>query len=362
MSETPAQAGTRAKAHLVQVFRWSPGTDAELAEILIAGIAMAVPILLAAAMGRFAAGLVVAFGALAAGRVAIGSNLRAQVRNLSAALAPAGVAAIAGALVAELGSLTDAALVVLVFMAAMVGGYSRFLVGATTRFILFLVIAASVLDGVTDRAGFLLLMGAGAAWTALLNVAFGALLRAGARIDSGADVAAPPQATAAQRFGRWRRSLATAAGWQYALRLGACLAVAGVLRSFWPDHHLHWIALTVALLSQRRLDALSVKTTQRALGTALGVVVASMLLVFRLSAWALVASIGLLAVVRPFFRARNYLLYSAIMTPLIIMIMDAGRPPDGKVLLDRLIATLAGVVLVIAANAIARTLLRASEE
>ncbi|MGH8746134.1 MAG: FUSC family protein, partial [Burkholderiales bacterium] len=243
----------------------------------------------------------------------------------------------------------------------MVGGYSRFLAGATTRFILVLVIAAAVLDGVGDRAGFLVLMGAGAACTALLNVARGALLRAAGRVESGAHAAAPRLATASQKFRRWRRSLAAAGGWQYALRLGACLAAAGALRSLWPDHHLHWIALTVALLCQRRPETVSVKTTQRALGTALGVVAASTLLAFRPSVWGLVAGIGLLAAMRPFFRGRNYLVYSAIMTPLIIMIMDAGRPPDGRVLLDRLTATLAGAALVIATNLIARRLLRAGE-
>ncbi|MGH8737797.1 MAG: FUSC family protein [Burkholderiales bacterium] len=343
------------------MLRWSPGTDAELTEVLIAGVRMAVPILLAGAIGQFAAGLAAAFGALVVGRIATGSNLGAQARNIATALVPAGVAAIAAAVVAGHGGLTDAVLVVLAFVAAMVGGYSRFLAGATTRFILVLVIAAAVLDGVGDRAGFLVLMGAGAAWTALLNVAFGALLRAAGRVESGAHAAAPRQATASQKFRRWRQSLAAAAGWQYALRLGSCLVVAGALRSLWPDHHLHWIALTVALLSQRRPETVSVKTTQRALGTALGVVAASTLLAFRPSAWGLVAGIGLLAAMRPFFRDRNYLVYSAIMTPLIIMIMDAGRPPDGRVLLDRLTATLAGAALVIAANLIARRLLRAGE-
>ena len=49
------------------------------------------------------------------------------------------------------------------------------------------------------------------------------------------------------------------------------------------------------------------------------------------SAAVLVASMGLLATVRPLLRARNYLLYSAIMTPLVVLIMDAGRPPEGGV-------------------------------
>ena len=49
-------------------------------------------------------------------------------------------------------------------------------------------------------------------------------------------------------------------------------------------------------------------------------------------------------------RVRNYLAYSAVMTPLIILIIDAGRAPDIGLLLDRLVATLIGAALVVGAN------------
>ncbi|MFZ1909693.1 MAG: FUSC family protein, partial [Burkholderiales bacterium] len=298
---------------------------------------------------------------LAAGRIAIGSSVGTQAWNTVAALAPACVASLAAALVAGNGWQTDALVVLLAAAAAALGGYSRPLVGASTRFILILVIAVAVLDDVSDRAGYLLLMAAGAAWTAFLNLVFGALFRVGGRVDSDANAATPSAATRAQRFRRWKRSLTTLSGWQYALRLGSCLAVAGGLRWLWPDHHLHWVALTVALLCQRQPEAVSIKTTQRGLGTALGVLVAGTLLALKPPAWSLVAGIGLLAAVRPLFQARNYLLYSAIMTPLIILIMDAGRPPAGHVLFDRLVATLVGAGLVIAANVVVAKLLRSGE-
>jgi hypothetical protein len=136
-----------------------------------------------------------------------------------------------------------------------------------------------------------------------------------------------------------------------------CLGIAGLLRCLWPDHHLHWIALTVALLAEWQIDAFPVRTTQRALGAAVGVLadrIASYLYAARLG---MVVGVGLLAGLRPLLRARNYLAYTAAMTPLIILLLDAGRPPEGGVLIDRLIAALIGAGLVIATNALLKKII-----
>jgi uncharacterized membrane protein YccC len=93
-----------------------------------------------------------------------------------------------------------------------------------------------------------------------------------------------------------------------------------------------------------------VKTTQRAIGTALGVVVAGLFLRLELPLGALILLIGLLAGLRPLLRNRNYLAYSAVTTPLVILIIDAGRAPENGILVDRLAATLIGALLVVAAT------------
>jgi hypothetical protein len=57
---------------------------------------------------------------------------------------------------------------------------------------------------------------------------------------------------------------------------------------------------------------------------------------------------------RPLLRARNYLAYTAAMAPLIILLLDMGRPPELAVLIDRLVATLVAAGLVITTNLIFR--------
>ncbi|MGO9025869.1 MAG: FUSC family protein [Beijerinckiaceae bacterium] len=344
------------KAHLAEAFRWSTAAEVELVEVLASGLGMGGPVFVAAAAGQLPLGLTVSLGGMAMSGVAIGQSARAQVRSLALAFAPMLVAATAASLAAGQveghGAMSDAMIVLLAGLAAMIGNFSRALAVASVRFVLFLIISVSATQTAPNRLGFLVLVTLGAMWAAALSLSLGALVRSHRRLGPGADRVAAPAWTLAQRYGRWKQSLAHLSGWQYALRLVLCLAVAGVARWALPTHHLYWIAITIALLTQRQLEIFPVRTTQRAIGTALGAVGASLLLAFRPPAWDIAIGIGLLAGFRPLLRARNYLAYSAIMTPLIILIMEAGRPVAASVLIDRLVATLVGAALTIAANLI----------
>ncbi len=346
----------KTKSHLAEVFRWSSDADTDWVSILASAFGMAVPILFGLATGRLPLGFGMAVGGLLVGGVSAGRDWRAQAQALSAALLPAGAAAIVAALVAGYGWASDAVVVLLAGIAGALAAMGRPVSTLAIRFILLLIITVAVAENIPDRAAMLLLMAAGALWTSALSLAFGVLARAlGQRAP--AEDAAPPPLSLRQRLSRWRRALARLAGWQYALRLMLCLSVAGLLRWLWPDHHMHWVALTVALLAEWQIDAFPVRTTQRALGAAFGVAATGLLLVAPVPDWALVAVVGILAGLRPLLRARNYLAYSAAMTPLIILLLDAGQTPDVGVLIDRLLATLIGAALVIVVNLLFRRLL-----
>ena len=147
----------------------------------------------------------------------------------------------------------------------------------------------------------------------------------------------------------------------FAFRLAFCLVPAGIMRWLWPGHHLLWIALTITLLCRRPLETSFVHVTQRMIGSLLGVA-AALLTAFDLSALPLTLTMGMLAGLTAGLRLRNYLAYTAVMTPLIILFLDAGRPVEVGILADRLVATLMGGGLVIAANRLmARLLLMAAQ-
>lgn len=338
--------------HLLEACRWSAEGEVEAAEVVAAALGMAVPVLLAAIGGDPAPGLAAALGSLAIGRVGTAEGFRAHLRHQAEALAPAILAALLAVLCADRGWLTDMALVVLVGIAATVSGFSRAMAVSTTRFILFLMIVSAVTTpmkalGTKEAAGFLILVAGGALWTSALGLAVGACMRRRADVPASPSQPIP---TIRQKYVRWRRSLTSFAGWSYPVRLVTCIAVAAAIDIGWPGHHFYWIGLTAALLTERQIELVPVKSVQRALGTAIGVAMAAFTLRSGLSAWALAGVVGLLAGVRPVVRVGNYLAYSAVMTPLIILIIDAGRVPDGSLLLDRLVATLIGAALVIGTN------------
>lgn len=317
------------RADLREALRWSGGGRVDGAQMLAAGLGMAAPAALGLMLGHPRAGMAAALGALMVAGTAPGAGAAARARALLSALAATGLAVLASAVWPA----DTAALVGLSALAAWLGGRGYAEAVAATRFVLFLVLLRGLDAGLAGTALVATVL-AGALWAALLN------LTAGVTNRRRAAAAAPRH-----RFPGWAKR------WRYPSRLAVGLLSAVALQALWPSRDLHWIAVTVVILAERRTrGAVTVKILQRTLGTALGVLLAGLMLGAGRSPWWLVAGIGLLAAVRPPLRERHYLAYSAVMTPLIVLLLDAGRGPEPGLLLNRLLATLAGAALVIASH------------
>lgn len=320
-----------AKQHFKEVLGWTPGVNTLPATILAA----------ATVSGR---------------------SFNEQLRRQAPALVIAFAAAASAVFLSAAGRWTEPLAILIAGIAALAGGYSRPLAEASGRYIVLLVIALSLSAGEPSRPGFLLLMIVGAVWTVLLALVAGMVSRMAGEIAAApASAQSASRATPAQKRARWKRSLRQWAGWQFPLRMTLSLALAALIRFFWPQHHYVWITITVVLLCQRKLEPLPVKTTQRALGVLIGVAATGLILSVALPFWVLVVAIGLLAGLRPWLRERSYLAYSACTTPLIIMLMELGAPPESGLLSDRLVATLAGAAIVIALNFAAAPLMEQQE-
>ena len=131
-------------------------------------------------------------------------------------------------------------------------------------------------------------------------------------------------------------------------------ACAVVLREAMPQHHYSWIAVAVALLTQRQGDRLVVKVLQRAMGVAAGVMATEAIASRPLPGWALVIVISALAATSPWLRKRSYVAYTAATTPLILLLTSGGGTIPPGLLIDRLVATLIAAGLVIIAFLAAR--------
>ncbi|WP_213982172.1 FUSC family protein [Sphingomonas sp. dw_22] len=333
-------------AHLHDTLRWSHEARFDGRTLAIAAIGAGVPILAGLAAGRPALGLTIGLGSMLLAGDMPGEAAPQPRPPLGTILLPVLLAVVLATALAPVPG-HDVATIALAGFAATFTNYSRPAAIGAIRFIVYFVLNLSLMEGAgAHGGGAALLFGLGALWRAELRIAFRKRGHAPKEV-----MPAPGRTpTPAQRRIHWRRTLRTLQGWQYPLRLAAGLAAACLVRDLWPAHHFGWIILTVALLTPRQIEHLPVQITQRAIGNLIGVGAVGMILHANPPLAVLGLLAALLATVAPLARAGNYLLYSAVSTPVILLAMDIGKPLEPALLGDRLIATLGGSAIVVAAN------------
>ncbi|MDB5693603.1 MAG: hypothetical protein JWO81_2666 [Alphaproteobacteria bacterium] len=328
-----------------EIFAMEGGQPIGRRTMLVAALGMGVPVVAGLLLGYRDAGFTIGLGAILLAGAPAPPGAAQEDSHPALAVLPA-LLAVAFATIVGGRMWSDAAVILLVSIAGLLSGYSRPLAVAAIRFGIYLVLSAGFLEGATGHRGLVaLIFGLGALW----NITLRMLLAERAEVPADAPFAGRAP-TAAQRRAHFRRTLRTLDGWQFPLRLALGLGIASGIRHAWPAHHYYWVLLTVALLTQRPIEHMPVKTMQRLLGTIAGVAVAAVILLSFSSYWAIAVLACLLAILVPVARARSYLLYSVVVTPLILLVLDLGRPIALVLLSDRLVATLAGGAIVIAGN------------
>ena len=325
--------------------------------LAIAALGMGVPVVAGLMLGKEEVGVTVGLGAILLAGTPTGATTSASapVPSLIQAVAPALAAVTAATAITRL-PLPDIMLILLTAVAALLSGYSRPIAGVAIRFIIYLVLSVGFLDGRSTHQGVAaLIFGSGALW----NIVLRSILSGGGRSRERPAHDGRRATTDAQRRAHFRRTLHRLEGWQFPLRLALGLVIASGLRHLWPAHHLYWILLTVALLTQRPIEHVPVKTVQRLVGTIGGVALTGAILFGFSSPVALGLVVCLLATVLPLARAQSYLLYAILSTPLILLVLDIGKAITPALLADRLIATLAGGLTVMVLNVLVDRLLPA---
>ncbi len=337
---------------LREALRWSPVAATDRRNLAVAALGMMVPVIAGLASGRLETGFTIGLGAMlltdapSAASAASATAITTERPSPLSAILPAALAVTLATLICG-GVWTDPTMVLLAGAAAAVSGYSRPVGVAAIRFIIYLVLSVTVLQSAGDhRSAAALIFGLGALWNMVVRRL---LVRPGAE-DKPTEPTPARQPTPAQRRAYWRRTLRTLNGWQFPIRIVAGLGVASALRQLWPSHHYGWIVLTVALLTQRPIEHLPVKTIQRGLGTALGVALTWAIVSWTSAPVLLALAICLLAIAASVARARNYLVYAVLSTPVILLVLDFGKPIQTSLLTDRLVATALGAAIVMSAN------------
>ena len=134
---------------------------------------------------------------------------------------------------------------------------------------------------------------------------------------------------------------------RHVLRNGAAVALSGAVATAAGIGHPYWAMVSAVVpLAARDLSAQLVRGVHRLVGTALGLVVAGLLLAADPPAPALIGVVVLLQVAAELLVGRNYALALVAVTPLALLMVHLAAPTPARVLLaDRGLETLIGVVV-----------------
>ena len=145
------------------------------------------------------------------------------------------------------------------------------------------------------------------------------------------------------------RTVASTESLAFAVRLALCMSIGEVVRQTLPFPRPYWVLLTVAIVLKPDFGSVFTRAVQRGVGTLLGVVVGSLLLLeIPRNGWILLAMAAAAAVL-PWARGASYGVFSVFLTPLVLFLLDLVTPGGSGLVTARLIDTLigCGIVLVI---------------
>ncbi|WP_307868232.1 FUSC family protein [Cellulosimicrobium cellulans] len=135
-------------------------------------------------------------------------------------------------------------------------------------------------------------------------------------------------------------------------RLALCTALAYVAYFVLPVPHAYWIPLTVALVMKPDLGSVFGRAVLRSVGTVGGAVVAVLLGLVLHGSVLLSVVLAVLAACLPWAMARSYAFQALVLTPLIMLLLDAVVPHEDvwDLTLARVETTVLGGLLVVVAG------------
>ncbi len=133
-------------------------------------------------------------------------------------------------------------------------------------------------------------------------------------------------------------------GW-HALRLTLAATVAVGIEKFLRLDHGHWIVLTALVIVKPDYAATSLRARERIVGTIAGGIIAVPLAVLLRNTIGLDLVLAALCVLAYSHLRRSYGMYSAFLTPFVVLLVNASHPGDWRLALTRVEDSLAGGAL-----------------
>ncbi|MFJ9341486.1 FUSC family protein [Streptomyces sp. NPDC101733] len=147
-----------------------------------------------------------------------------------------------------------------------------------------------------------------------------------------------------------RDMMMSRASWRYGLRLALCIGLAQSLVSLVAVERSYWVALTVTFVLKPDFGSVFSRAVLRALGTAVGLVLAAAVLSEVPRGWWDVPVMALLAALIPAFSAKGYAFQTAAITPVILLLSDLLNHQGFDLIRPRLLDSLIGCAITLVAG------------
>lgn len=135
--------------------------------------------------------------------------------------------------------------------------------------------------------------------------------------------------------------------WLTTFRLVLCMGVAEIAAEVLPLERSYWMALTVAVALKPDFGSVFARAVQRGLGTVVGVLIGTGLLVLLPYGPPILVAIAVFAALMPIAIQRNYGLFTTLLTPVIVLLLDLIHRNDEQLVRARLVDTLLGCAIVL---------------
>lgn len=135
--------------------------------------------------------------------------------------------------------------------------------------------------------------------------------------------------------------------WAAVIRLVLCIGISETVSAVLPLERPYWITLTVAVVLKPDFGSVFARAIQRGLGTVIGVLLGTLILIIVPYGAPLVIALAILAAGMPVVIRRNYGLFATILTPVIVILLELVHRGDTQLVTARLADTLIGCAIVL---------------
>ncbi|MEV7170495.1 FUSC family protein [Streptomyces sp. NPDC093224] len=144
--------------------------------------------------------------------------------------------------------------------------------------------------------------------------------------------------------------LTSSASWRYGLRLALCIGLAQALVSVGPAGRSYWVPLAATFVLKPDFGSVFSRAVQRAVGTAVGLAAAAMVLVFVPSGWAYVPVLMVLGALIPAGNALGFAFMTATVSPVVLLQSDIMSGQHFALVGPQLLDSLLGCAIVLVAG------------